>query len=179
VSKPPKQTTIPATTDLPSQSQSTSSKDELEVVERVTETLKPLLKNPAEIKRVVTQVVSITESYSGPMPHPDHLERIEVIAPGSARQIINMAVIEQKFRHRMSLLTILYPYLGLITGFTIALTCFYLAYLLALENHPEVAGAMVGVSSLGVIGWFIKSRVGEKPDQGQLPVSQRNSPKRR
>jgi hypothetical protein len=88
-----------------------------DLTERVAETLKPLLKDPSEVQKVVTQVVRITEeSYSGPTPHPEHLERIERIAPGSARAIINMAASEQRFRHRASLRTVLYPYAGCCAG---------------------------------------------------------------
>lgn len=132
---------------------------EPQFAERVAETLKPYLRNPAEARQAVTRVVEITESYSGPTPHPAHLERIELIAPGSAKQIIGMAILEQKHRHTVSLLAMLYPYCGLATGFVVAVTCFYLAYLLGMAGHDSVAAALVSVSALGVIGWFIRSRL--------------------
>jgi hypothetical protein len=96
---------------------SSSSDGQPELFERVKETLKPLLKNPSDVRQVVTKVVRITEeSYSGPTPHPEHLERIELLVPGSAKDIIGMAIREQRFRHRMATLTVLYPYVGLLFG---------------------------------------------------------------
>lgn len=169
-SNPSQQVSLPATEN--SRSASSSSKENLEIVERVTETLKPLLKNPSEVRRVVTQVVSLTESYSGPTPHPEHLERIELIAPGSASKIIEMAIAEQRFRHRIALLTVLYPYLGLVLGFVIALACFYMAHLLGMGGKAQVATAMVGVSALGVIGWFIKSRLSGR-EEAETPYARK------
>lgn len=129
------------------------------IAERVAETLKPYLRDPDEVAHVVTRIVRVTESYSGPTPHPEHLERIEAIAPGSAREIISMAVREQKARHKLEFLTVAYPYIGLLCGFLVACMSFTFAYLLGMAGHTEVAAAMVGVSALGVIGWFIRSRL--------------------
>jgi uncharacterized membrane protein len=137
-----------------------------DLTERVAETLKPLLKDPSEVQKVVTQVVRITEeSYSGPTPHPEHLERIERIAPGSARAIINMAASEQRFRHRASLRTVLYPYAGLLCGFALAILLFTYAFFLGMAGHTVAAGSLSGVSVLGVIGWFITSRLDDRPAQ--------------
>jgi len=149
------------------------------LAERVTETLKPLLKNPSDVKQVVTKVVRITEeSYSGPTPHPEHLERIEAIAPGAARDIIGMALSEQRFRHRMSLLTVIYPYLGLSCGFILSGFLFFLAYRLGMAGRTFAAGSMIGVSALGVIGWFVKSRL-EDRETSELQASRTRAAKRR
>jgi len=163
-----------------SEIQTSSYDNQPELFERVEETLKPLLKNPSDVRQIVTKVVRITEeSYSGPTPHPEHLERIELIAPGSAKDIIGMAVREQRFRHRLATLTVLYPYVGLLFGLLTSVLCFTFAYLLGMAGHVEVACALVGVSALGVIGWFIKARLDEKQDATSRPKSERQNSRRR
>lgn len=178
--RPTTKTVVPALQPAPAETSDRS--EEPAVAERVAEALKPLLKNPAEVSRVVMQVVEITERYSGPTPHPEHLERIELIAPGSAHKIISMAFSEQKFRHRVSYLTVLYPFLGLGSGFALSVFCFYLAYLLGMAGHTEVATAMVGVSALGVIGWFIRARLTDRSKDdgaGSTQPGRRTQAKRR
>jgi uncharacterized membrane protein len=151
-----------------------------DLTERVTETLKPLLKDPSEVQEVVTRVLRITEeSYSGPTPHPEHLERIEAVAQGAARNIINMAINEQRFRHRVAMLTVLYPYAGLLSGLVLSALLFTRAFLLGMAGHTVAASAMVGVSGLGVIGWFIHSRLDDKPTRSSTASKSRPAKKQR
>ncbi len=139
--------------------QQISSLDDPDFAKRLAETLRPYLRNPAESEQAITSIVEVTESYSGPTPPVDYLERVDKISPGSAKQIINMAISEQRHRHRMSSLVVLYPYFGMFTGFIVALTCFFLAYKLGITGHEKIAATFVGVSAIGVIGWFIRSRL--------------------
>jgi len=43
---------------------------------------------------------------SGPLPDPKTLEYYERVCPGSAQEIVNMAKVEQKFRHRSAFLSL-------------------------------------------------------------------------
>ncbi len=52
-----------------------------------------------------------------------------------------------------------YPYLGQLAGFVGFLASLGGAVYLAMNDRPTVAGLLLGVPSLGVIGWFINSRV--------------------
>jgi uncharacterized membrane protein len=119
-----------------------------------------MLRNPQEAQKVVARVVAISESFSGPMPHPKHLRAYEEIAPGSANTMLKMAEREQVHRHKMQTLEMVYPYLGWFAGFVGLLACLAGAYLLAMAGHEGVAGGMLGVPALGVVGWFIKARLG-------------------
>lgn len=90
-----------------------------------------------------------------------------------------MAVREQRFRHRLATLTVLYPYVGLLFGLLTSVLCFTFAYLLGMAGHVKVACALVGVSALGVIGWFIKARLDEKQDATSRSKSERQNSRRR
>jgi uncharacterized membrane protein len=70
-----------------------------------------------------------------------------------------MAKVEQTHRHRMQRLEMIYPYLGWLSGTVGFLACVIGAIYLAMNNHEAVAGGVLGVPSLGVIGWFIKARL--------------------
>jgi Na+/glutamate symporter len=48
-----------------------------------------------------------------------------------------------------------------------------------MAGHVEVACALVGVSALGVIGWFIKARLDEKQDTTPRPKPERQTSRRR
>jgi len=110
--------------------------------------------------------------FRGPLPHPSHLQAYDRILPGSSHEILEMAKREQAHRHTAQRLEMLYPYLGLAAGFLGFLACIGGGILLALNDHDAVAGGMLGVPSLGVIGWFIHSRLSdaqERPDDGAEP----------
>jgi uncharacterized membrane protein len=147
---------------LPTKSNGTSQEPpiEPEVISKAAEYLRPLLRDPNQAVRAVTRVVAVAESFSGPMPHPRHLKGYEEIVPGSAREMLSMAQKEQSHRHRMQSLEMVYPYLGWFAGFVGLLACVILATYLGMNDHDKLAGGMLGVPSLGVIGWFIHARLG-------------------
>ena len=96
---------------------SPSSQDpEGESLRKAVEILRPLLRNPEQAAVAVQRVAAVTENFSGPMPHPRHLKGYEEIVPGSAREILDMAKAEQRHRHRMEWMEMVYPYLGLVAG---------------------------------------------------------------
>lgn len=128
-----------------------------------------MLRRPEEAQKIVARVVAISESYSGPMPHPKHLKAYEEIKPGSAQEIIGMAQAEQAHRHAMQRMEMSYPYWGLAAGFVGLVTCVGGAVTLGLYGHEGVAGGMLGVPALGVIGWFIKSRISGEGNQEAKP----------
>ena len=79
---------------------------------KAAEILRPLLRNPDEASKAATAIVARLEMFSGPMPPPQHLERYNSIVPGAGRIILDMAVKEQRHRHSMNRLEMVYPYLG-------------------------------------------------------------------
>jgi uncharacterized membrane protein len=130
------------------------------VAESVAEALRPYLKNFSDVLQAVMRVVEVqSDSYSGQTPHPGHLERLEAVSPGSAKAIIDMAIREQRTRHRIGLLSNMYPYIDLLLGFALAALCFTYGFLLGMAGHEQAGGAMIAISALGAIGWFIMTRL--------------------
>lgn len=56
-------------------------------------------KEAAAVRKVVVQ--AIKEEFSGPIPHPDIIEKYEQILPGAADRIISMA--EKQASHRQDM----------------------------------------------------------------------------
>jgi len=54
-------------------------------------------------KNDVVAVHQIT-SWSGPLPQPDHLKDYELVCPGAAKMVIEMAVKEAERRHELEVL---------------------------------------------------------------------------
>ncbi len=106
-----------------------------------------------------TIIAALSETYAGPLPHPRHLKAYDEVVPGAARDILNMAISEQKHRHRLQMLETAYPYLGWLAGFVGFLGCVSGAIYLGLHHNTPVALALVGVPSVGAIGWFVRARI--------------------
>jgi uncharacterized membrane protein len=117
------------------------------------------------------------------MPHPHHLKAYEAISPGSAKSLLDMAIIEQTHRHKMQTLEMLYPYLGLIGGLMALLAMIAgTVYLGATGGSEKIAIALIGANAVGAIGWFIKARntFGRSADtKSRSSGEQRTPPTRR
>ena len=74
-----------------------------EVVEKVAEIVRPFLKDPKAEHKLVAQVIEVAESFSGPLPIPQHFREYEEISPGAAKLIIDMARNEQIHRHQVEI----------------------------------------------------------------------------
>lgn len=48
---------------------------EADYVGKAADILRPLLKNPSEAPKAAAAIVASVEMFSGPLPHPEHLER--------------------------------------------------------------------------------------------------------
>ena len=147
----------------------TATTDEPEFIGKAAEFLRPLLRDPDQAPRAAATILSTVEMFSGPLPHPEHLEKYERLVSGSARQILDMAGREQSHRHRMQLLEMVYPYLGWFSGTVGFLSCIAGAIYLGTVGHEPLAGGLLGVPALGVIGWFIHSRIGARPSDAASP----------
>ncbi|MCA3414638.1 MAG: DUF2335 domain-containing protein [Roseomonas sp.] len=153
-----------------------------EVIGKAADVLRPYVKEPARVQQIATKVVSVAESFSGPLPHPKHLALYENTIPGSGGKIVSMAEREQKHRHRLQTYEMFYPYLGQLLGFLGFLAAIFGAIYLALHDKLIVAGLLVGAPVVGAIGWFVKSRVSLGRTEESKPISEtgkKNSPKKR
>ena len=143
-------------------------------LEPAVEILRPLLRDPGQAQQVVAKVATAV-LFRGPLPPPEVFKDYEDVVPGSAREILNMATREQGHRHRLQLLEMIYPYLGQCAGFVGFLSSVGGAVYLAMNDRPAVAGLILGVPCLGVIGWLLilgSPREVLRPH----PPSQRNHP---
>lgn len=115
----------------------------------------------------------VAAQYSGPLPLPQHYAQYEEILPGAADRILSMAEKEQSHRHGEDDKVNNYPYWGLAVGAILSILCFTFSFLLFLNNHSGGGFAMLSVSVLGVIGWFVNGRIGKsesrEPEQDSGP----------
>ena len=122
----------------------------------------PPEKLPA-VRRIISRYIhKIEEHYSGPLPHPRHLEHFERTLPGSAERILTMAEKEQRHRHgwedkQLSASTIS-ERMGLFGGIVVAVALIAGAVTCAFEHATEVAIALVAASAVSMVPAIIKGR---------------------
>lgn len=112
-------------------------------------------------ERVRALVVS--EQYSGPLPHPAHMEAYAAMIPDGANRL--MVCVEKNIDHKIYMERTVYGderadrRLGMILGFA-ALVLLNVAALLTvwMGAHVSIPIAFLSASALGVIGAFIKGR---------------------
>lgn len=92
-----------------------------------------------------------TESFSGPLPHPDILKKFNEAVPGAAERIIKMA--EEQASHRKELeKAVIHSNIsrskwGQILGFILALIGLIVACVVAIYGNA-IAGGVIGVGTL-------------------------------
>lgn len=137
------------------------------------------------------QTSSTFETYSGPAPHPDLLERYERLVPGAAREFLDGVREERLHRHRGDEIErqillkraeaeIAGARLGMIFGFVIGMTGLVVACICALTDHEMTAAIVAGVDLLALVAVFVTGRVYDArraeyrlPAEPEAPVSER------
>lgn len=141
------------------------------LVDATAEHLKPFLREEGQAPIVAQATLLLArENFSGPLPHPKHFERYECILAGSADRILSMAEREQKHRHFQANLANAYPYIGMIAGLLLASACIAAGFALALQGQLGGAALVLGVPVLGMVGWFVKARIGTA--EQKMPATQ-------
>lgn len=115
----------------------------------------------AKLERI-EQIIVQRESFSGPLPHPDHLKRYNQIVPGSANRLLKMAEDDLAHIHKMkqqqASIEKIATIGGLLTGWSIAMVALLGSGYLILNGH-DIAGAMLGTGSLAsLVGIFVYGR---------------------
>lgn len=118
-------------------------------------------------------VVHQSESFSGPLPHPDILKKFDEVAPGAAERIIKMA--EEQSSHRRELekavisSDIQRSKWGQILGFLIAVIGLVASAFIAIYGNA-IAGGVIGASTLaalvGVFMYGASTRSRERSEKG-------------
>lgn len=116
----------------------------------------------AELDRIEQILIKKEESFSGPLPHPEHFKKYNQIVPGSANRLLKMTEDDLKHIHtiqnsQMSIEKIA-TIGGLIAGWTIAIIALVGSGYLILENH-DIAGTVLGTGTLTtLVGVFVYGR---------------------
>ncbi len=116
----------------------------------------------AELDRIEQILIKREESFSGPLPHPEHFKKYNQIVPGSANRLLKMTEDDLKHIHtiqnsQMSIEKIA-TIGGLIAGWTIAIIALVGSGYLILENH-DIAGTVLGTGTLTtLVGVFVYGR---------------------
>ncbi len=142
------------------------------------------------------QASSTFETYSGPAPHPDLLERYDRIVPGAAREFLDAVREERLHRHRgdeverqirlkLAEAEISGSRLGMIFGFVIGMTGLIVACICALTDHEMTAAIVAGVDLLALVAVFVTGRVYDArraepqlPAEAEAPESERPTERR-
>ena len=126
--------------------------------------------HPEEQQKVIKSITfSSFQSYSGPLPAPESLEKYNKILPDGAERIMRMA--ENQSNHRISIENIVISGQvkqsgrGQIFGLIIAFVAIGASILLSMFGHEIVAGIIGGGSVVGLVTVFV---VGRKEQKEQL-----------
>jgi len=120
------------------------------------------------------QMAMQSESFSGPLPHPDQLNKFD---PETRKHIVQMAVDDQRHVHDMQRLSlngaIQKDRRGQWMGFGIAIAGLGAAAIVA-PFAPVVAGVIAAVDLVGMVAVFVVPRAFEKfgPPQKHKPQSE-------
>lgn len=116
----------------------------------------------AELDRIEQILIKREESFSGPLPHPEHFKKYNQIVPGSANRLLKMTEDDLKHIHTIQISQMSIEKIatigGLIAGWTIAVIALVGSGYLILENH-DIAGTVLGTGTLTtLVGVFVYGR---------------------
>ena len=147
--------------------ESQPNKETIDLQSEIDRQIGPLVPQGAR-KQVVERVSKITamqisEHFSGPIPHPKHLEHYEEICPGSADRIISMA--ENQLAHNQRMDTSMlksdsdYRKLGLLAGWAIFAMLIICALIIALNtDNSVIVGIFLSAATLSGVAAFINGK---------------------
>lgn len=131
----------------------------------------PQLPSHETLRQLVRQEISVSSTFSGPLPPPDILARYNDAVPDGAERIIALA--ERQAAHRMALESrvvdadIKRSNLGLGAGLLVALAGLSAAFLMV-DRGNAWAGAVVGSLDLaGLVAVFVYGTVSRRSERQQ------------
>ena len=119
-------------------------------------------------------ILTKQELFSGPLPHPDILARFNVVVPGSAEIIIQMA--ENQSAHRIEIekkvinSDIGNSKRGQIFGFVVAILGLLSSFVLVLKGYQVVGTILGGATLVSLVGVFVygsESRKNERKEKNE------------
>lgn len=129
---------------------------------------------------------SVIHQFSGPLPAPKDFEHYEKILPGAAERILSMAEREQDAAHKQEYEDFLLrradqekfwknAVRGQWAAFLLALTAMGSATYLGISGHEWIASALVGSTTLGFIGAFLRPAKTYHSDRRDLAKKESDS----
>lgn len=112
---------------------------------------------PEELRLRVLNAISMSKSYSGPLPPAEMFERYESVMPGSGERIIAMAEKEQKLRGNTENGAIANDKLRVYGSITVSLALIVAAVIAAYLGEAFLSGVL-GLG--GIIGGIIRQVIG-------------------
>lgn len=134
-----------------------------------------IAKNPQALERLLDRpetagfMMKVSHHRSGPLPDSDELARYEKISPGFAREIMEMAKSEQKFRHsqgKSSLSGAIWKdRIGQIFGLVCVFVFSYIAVMMIEKGAYGWATTLLGVELVALTGVFVFGRKDKPTEQ--------------
>ena len=143
--------------------------------------LKEILENqgfrldPAKASVVLQQVrTEIVKAHTGPLPTVEDFAGYNQVCPGSAQEILDMAVRQQKHSHHMDKYNagseFWLPVIGISAAVAIVISMFIAGVYLALNGHENLAiGVLSGTGIVTVVGAFLQRSKAEEPATAPPP----------
>nr|MBV6630593.1 DUF2335 domain-containing protein [Oceanococcus sp. HetDA_MAG_MS8] len=119
-------------------------------------------------EQVVSISVEASQSFSGPIPHPDTLRSYDEVDPGFSNRIVEMAESEQKHRHALQSTALNGTVAEIARGqhyaFLLCLICLLGSIGLIVAGHSVAGTIFAGGTVTGVASMFISGRRRRKPE---------------
>ena len=101
------------------------------------------------------QVTIVSHSWTGPLPSPNDFQHYNNILPGAAERILAMAEREEDHRHSLEHREATRSLIGLIFGFTTAISALIAGAGLVFTGHGLAGTIIVGVDLVALTGVFV------------------------
>jgi uncharacterized membrane protein len=141
--------------------------------------------DPDKVQVVLQEVkTEIIKAHVGPLPSVEDFAGYDSVCPGSAKEILDMAVRQQKHHHHMDRYTAAsefwLPVIGIVAAVAVVVAMFGAGVYLALNGHETLAiGVLSGTGIVTAVGAFIQRSKNEEPAKPAAPPSRKLSRRER
>jgi uncharacterized membrane protein len=140
--------------------------------------------DPAKAQIVLQQVkTEIIKAHAGPLPAVEDFAGYDQVCPGAAKEILDMAVRQQKHSHHMDKYNahseFWLPVIGIVSAVASVIAMFAAGIYLAVIGHESLAiGVLSGTGAVTIVGAFLQRRKAEEPAPAPPPPRSGNLTRR-
>lgn len=125
---------------------------------------------PAKAGIVIEQITEIQRLHSGPLPTVEDYQGYENVCPGAARDILDMAIRQQRHHNAIEKMAVvgdfLLPVIGIIAALAVIGALLYAGVYLAVKGFEGLSLAVLsGTGIATVAGAFLQKKRSKKPDE--------------